>query len=754
MLDQNKTGDGLSIKGSSKKENFSLTWQGYPYIIGDASNATYNEQKVSLFTSLKEAAVFSQKWLADCIKEEISFGFLFSLNFVFFATGAIFYFSLNQEPSWKQFIVAISIFIGTLYILRCYRRIWLVVGVLFCVVLGALSAKIETWRISTLMLDSDVFATLTGRIVSIETTAKGEFRLKIDVLSTEKPILYNGPDRVRLTARHLPPGLTPGDGLYGRVKLSALSGPVRPGSYDFSFHNYFKGIGAQGIYLGKPIKIPISPPGTILGMLSQKIESLRMQMAERISAAISGEEGSVSVALITGQRSGISYGTNEALRTAGLAHILSISGLHMALLSCVVFTIIRSFFAFFPVFSSCYPIKKFAAIAALIIAAFYLVLSGAGVAAQRSFIMIAVMLIAILCNHTALTMRNFAISGLVIITVSPHEILEPSFQMSFSAVAALIAAFDWWSGRRSSYRGITTPPYVGGRVFHFIFSSVISTCVSSFVAGSVSGIYAAYHFSNVAFLGIISNALALPVILILVMPFGLMAAFAMLLGLEWLPLQIMGFGVGLVIKIAHAITAISPVFNPGFMPLSVLILLSLGLIGLTFCKTAIRFFFNIFILAGIFIYVTYSPVQLIIADSAKLVGIIDNGKLYIDRYYAPKFVASVWKKSFHINKIIKPTKSGPPFNEQFLCDDKVCTSLCKNGLKIVILHGEKDQHAKQNITVRTFITDSQTRDETAQITFTPQELLSRGSVMVTKRGDIIWSSAGFHRPWNAHRKSL
>ncbi|MDD9329370.1 MAG: ComEC/Rec2 family competence protein, partial [Bartonella sp.] len=83
--------------------------------------------------------------------------------------------------------------------------------------------------------------------------------------------------------------------------------------------------------------------------------------------------------------------TNEALRIAGLAHILSISGLHMALLSGMVFIIVRSFFAFFPVFSSYYSVKKFAAITALIVTAFYLILSGANIAAQRSFLMVACM---------------------------------------------------------------------------------------------------------------------------------------------------------------------------------------------------------------------------------------------------------------------------------------------------------------------------------------------------------------------------
>ncbi|WP_208432025.1 ComEC/Rec2 family competence protein, partial [Bartonella bovis] len=145
------------------------------------------------------------------------------------------------------------------------------------------------------------------------------------------------------------------------------------------------------------------------------------------------------------------------LRVAGLAHILSISGLHMTLLSGIVLVSIRSFLALFPVFSSYYSTKKFAAVAALMMTAFYLLLSGVAVSAQRSFVMIAVMLFAVLCNRSAITMRNFSIAGLITLAVTPHEILGPSFQMSFSATAALIAFFDWRSGKLSSQTRKTIP---------------------------------------------------------------------------------------------------------------------------------------------------------------------------------------------------------------------------------------------------------------------------------------------------------
>ncbi|WP_375622699.1 MULTISPECIES: ComEC/Rec2 family competence protein [unclassified Bartonella] len=752
MFYQSKVKEGLSEKSVTERKKPCQIGKNVFSRYDDAKNGSYDQQKLFLLTLLKEAIIRFRKWLEDCINKEVSFGILFSLILVFFALGIIFYFHLECEPSWGQLGALVSIFLGIFYVVRFYRKIWIPMGFLFCIILGALAAKIETWRIATPMLSSDIVTTLTGRIVSIESGAKGGFRLVLDILSTEKPILCHSLHRIRLSARYLPSGLAIGDGLYGKVKIRAFSGPVRPGGYDFSFHNYFKRIGAQGVYLGKPRKISVSQPDGIFTIILQKIENLRTKMTQRIRIALEGEKGSVAAALITGQRAGISNETNEALRTAGLAHILSISGLHMALLSGIVLLSIRSFLAFFPVFSSYYSSKKFAAIVAFMITAFYLLLSGLAISAQRSFVMIAVMLVAILCNRSAITMRNFSIAGLITLAMTPHEILGPSFQMSFSATAALIAFFDWWSGRSFFRKRKTTPSYVGGGVINFAFLSMLSTCASSLVAGSASGIYAAYHFSNTAFLSILSNAFALPVISIFVIPSGLIAVLAMLGGFEWLPLQIMGFGVDLVIKIAHAIKAISPDLNPGFMPLSALVLLSIGLVGLTFCKTLIRLFFSLFILAGISICVMHSPIQLIIADNMRLVGVIHDKKLYIDRYHISKFTTSIWKKSFRVNETIKPTKYGPSLHGQFICDYHVCTSLLENGLKVIVLQRETDQCVEADILIQTFIMRNPTCHKKAKIIFTPQQLLSRGSVMMTKGGDIIWSSLGFHRPWNMHRQ--
>ena len=164
-----------------------------------------------------------------------------------------------------------------------------------------------------------------------------------------------------------------------------------------------------------------------------------------------GETGEIAAALITGERGGISEEVTQAMRDSGLAHILSISGLHMVIMAGTVFWLVRALLALVPVLALRYPIKKWAAASALAAATFYLALSGAAVPTVRSWIMMSIVLIAVMLDRPALTMRNVALAALAILIVAPESLFDPSFEMSFAAVIALVALYEWLSarGRRS-----------------------------------------------------------------------------------------------------------------------------------------------------------------------------------------------------------------------------------------------------------------------------------------------------------------
>ena len=104
----------------------------------------------------------------------------------------------------------------------------------------------------------------------------------------------------------------------------------------------------------------------------------------------------------------------DALFVSGIGHVLSISGYHMAVVAGVIFFIVRAFFALIPRLAGRAPIKKWAALAALV-TGFYHILSGNQVATQRSFIMIGVVLLSVLFDRPALTMRTLTIAALVVL---------------------------------------------------------------------------------------------------------------------------------------------------------------------------------------------------------------------------------------------------------------------------------------------------------------------------------------------------
>jgi competence protein ComEC len=203
---------------------------------------------------------------------------------------------------------------------------------------------------------------------------------------------------------------------------------------------YFQKIGASGYALGA---IRVKPPPAAAGfwlIYATIVDGIRETIDDRIRAALPGDRGSIASALITGKRDAISTPINDAMYVSSLAHVLSISGYHMALVAGVVFFVVRALLALSPALALRHAIKKYAALAALIAAFFYLLLSGAEVATQRSFIMTAIVLIAVMVDRSALTLRNLALAALGVMLLVPEAVVHPSFQISFAATFAMIAA--------------------------------------------------------------------------------------------------------------------------------------------------------------------------------------------------------------------------------------------------------------------------------------------------------------------------
>ena len=161
---------------------------------------------------------------------------------------------------------------------------------------------------------------------------------------------------------------------------------------------------------------------------------------------------------MTGDRSSVTQATNDVLRGSNLSHLISISGLHMGLLTGFVFAMCRYGLALVPPLALRLNSKKLAAFIALMAAVFYLTLAGPNVATRRAFVMAAVMLVAVLTDRRAISLRSVAIAALIVLVLEPESVIEPGFQMSFGATVALIVAFQPWQRVQGRIPAYLRPP--------------------------------------------------------------------------------------------------------------------------------------------------------------------------------------------------------------------------------------------------------------------------------------------------------
>ena len=479
------------------------------------------------------------------------------------------------------------------------------------------------------------------------------------------------PQRVRVAVRK---GSAPAVGSFVELKahLSPPLQPLRPGGYDFARDMYFQRIGASGYALGA---IKVKPPQVERGFwlrYASIIDNLRDAIDKRIRAVIAGDNGSIASALITGKRDAISVPVNDAMYVSSLAHVLSISGYHMAVVAGIVFFFIRAGLALVPSLASRYPIKKWAAFGAILAAAFYLLLSGAEVATQRSFIMIAIVLVGVMLDRPTLTFRTLAVAAIVVLLLAPQAVVHPSFQMSFAATLALIAAYQhglpWHADRDSS---------VGRRVALWGFREFSGLLLASLVAGLATTPYAAYHFHRLAPYGVLANLLAMPVISTLVMPMGILGIVTMPFGFDAVFWRLMGDGIDWMIWVALWVSNLPgavgrmPAFGTG-----PLLAGTAGLLLICLLRTPLRWCGAMLMLvAGLWAVMTPRP-DVLIADDGQTAAIRGpDGRLSVLHGGRDSFAIKEWLAADADAR----TPKDASLNRDVLCDAIGCIGKLADG---------------------------------------------------------------------------
>jgi competence protein ComEC len=490
-------------------------------------------------------------WLRSVAAAQQGRGFLWwpiALSF-----GIWFYFGLAVEPS--NIMIALCLVLAL--VLAWLGRNSAIVLLAALLVAGFVMAKLRSELTATPLLRATTAeVVVTGRVAAVDRASHSRLTIILEPDSIEGLTQEKTPRRLRLSSP-----LKSGQPVIGtrvalKARLAPLPTPVEPGGFDYGRRLWFESIGGTG-RVTATITV-VDPAIPMAARLDVVLAEMRTAMGARIHAVLDEPYASFAEALITGERSTIPADINQSLLVSGLFHILSISGLHMWLVAGGVFWTVRAGLALIPSLALHYPLKKWAAAAALAMGLFYMLLADSGVATQRSFIMIAVVFFAVLVDRPALSTRNLAIAALIVLVFEPEAAIEAGFQMSFMAVLGLVAFYEAWARlarNRDGDRAVSR--HWLQRMALKMALGAAASIMTTLVAGSMSSVPAAYHFGRLSPYSLIANGLALPVIGILVMPPALLAAVLMPFGLEALPIMVMGEGLRVVLWISNWVAGFS-----------------------------------------------------------------------------------------------------------------------------------------------------------------------------------------------------
>lgn len=546
------------------------------------------------------------------------------------AVGIGTYFSMSAEPSLILF--------GALFgaMLLCAVSIFCLpegaspfaAAVALCLA-GFIIAGARAHSVAGPVLGWRYYGAIEGRVVAMDRSQSDALRLTLDQVRLDRVSPARTPTRVRISLHgSAVGGITPEPGLRVMTTghLSPPSGPVEPGGFDFQRHAWFARLGAVG-YTRVPLMGAAAARDGYAGLTVFRI---RMAASARIQAVLPGDIGGFAAAVTTGDRSAISQGALDDLRASNLAHLLAISGLHMGLVTAVVFGALRLLLVTVPVAALRWPTKGIAACGALIAAAGYLALSGGNVATERAFVMVAVALGALMIGRRAISLRAVAVAAIIVLVLRPEALMGPGFQMSFAATTALVAVFGWLRGVEADFIPRWLRP---------VFAVVISSAVAGFATAPI----AAAHFNAIAHYGLIANLMSVPLMGVLVIPAAVAALVLSLVGLEWIGLWIMGLGLRWILGVAHEVASLDGA--RGFVPgptVWVLPVLALGFLFVILWQGRLRWGGLAAMGLAFVLWQDGARPGVLIADNGSLVGFMTPDGRALSKGKGAGFVARNW----------------------------------------------------------------------------------------------------------------
>ena len=382
---------------------------------------------------------------------------------------------------------------------------WMVL--FLCVALGGAAGMLRSYLISAPVLSYPYYGDIIGRVVQVDRSNSNAPRYTLDQLTLGPIPAPKTPHKIRVSV-HGKTGASDahiGDIIKVRGYISPPQGPVEPYGFDFRKYAYFLELGAVGYARDAP---------SVIGQTDQIFwfKSMQTWLSELVDRSMNPKVSGFAKALIAGDRSDMQTDVIADLRATNLAHLLAISGLHMGLLTSLVYFCTRLI---------CVMVRGplglharvIGAVTAICTGALYLGVSGGNIATQRAFIMMGTFYGAVILGQRVISFRALALAAMIILLYRPESVFSPGFQMSFSATLGLICAFRWIADQTCM-----------GPSLQFL----VSLAVSSFVAGAATAPFSAMHFNTFSTVSFLANVSAVPVMSLVVAP----SAVAAMVGLS------------------------------------------------------------------------------------------------------------------------------------------------------------------------------------------------------------------------------
>jgi competence protein ComEC len=350
----------------------------------------------------------------------------------------------------------------------------------------------------------------------------------------------------------------------------------------------------------------------------------------------------------------------------------------MALVAGVVFFIVRAGLALIPGFSNRHPTKKYGAAVALLAATFYLALSGAEVATQRSYVMTAIVLIGVMADRAAFTLRTLAVAAGAVLLLTPEAVAHPSFQMSFAATLALVAAYE--RGIPWTFSGGDTS--LGARVALWGGREIVALIFASLVAGLATTPYAAFHFHRLAPYGVLANLLAMPVISAVAMPAGLLALVAMPFGLDGPLWRLMGLGIEWMTAVAQWVASLPGAVGrlPAF-GIGALLVVTAGMLVLCLLRSRLRLAGVALIAIGCSMLLNAAQPDVLVSADGEAVAVRSaDRRLGAIRFGGTAFTIGDWLSG---DADARPANDAS-LKTAFACDEQGCIARLRDGAAVAV----------------------------------------------------------------------